>query len=640
MKLGATKKPLLALCIALSFLFHVGVIWFFVSHPVYLDSRDTKTALKPTHNPTLIPKEQDEILVERIEKALEESLNNAQIASHAFPENRSTAWQNDVFQDEEMSEEETEPPVTKTLFVSKASIREGELAFVSSAPSDFASSMPPPFDPDFEASLRDFALDDEIEESSLSYESEKSNSIDLTQSFATSETPSFSSALEDDFTLTDQQFFPSSMPTHDEKGLTPDFISLLKRLKTPKMELSEEISEEKVFSELKESSAPKLILPNSVDYLRSQWVKRSLAERNLPDLDFYGLGEISTQLEWEEDVDVDFALMSLPEGNKYVFSLTFYPEFATEHNPMQQNFYFIIDRSSSVEKHKFNRYKRAVQRAMAALHEGDHFNIFVFDKNISKLSDRTLPVTPKTIERAEDFLEDLTSKPHFASGEIFDTIEKVLPSQLDPDQLHSVILITNGNTSLSSQKQKSALSTWAKKFEGLVNFYASASGKGNNLVLLDLLSYCTGGKMLYSDTNAGFPRKLVHLIKDLHNPLVKNVHVEVTPSDPNAQVRIHPNASFLPPMFANQPYTLTGTIDELCDLTVFIQGRNHDKWLNIRKPLSLKNAPQGGRSLEKTWASTQAKMCYDHFLKNGKSTHLKEAVEIVSPYRGVIASEQ
>ncbi|MDN3505602.1 MAG: VWA domain-containing protein [Simkaniaceae bacterium] len=629
------RKRLLVSCLLASIALHIGAVWFLFASPYHFDIGDTHSLLKPAPIPTIATKEDEELLVEKIEKALEESLNTVSLASAERSLKQDIAHDQNYYEEDEETEEISFSE-NKTLFVSKPSLTQEKPLPIQHVANEFASSMPPPFDPEWEASLKDFALDEEFEEGPISHESEKLASIDFTDPQVVEETAPMAQVVEDDYTLTDQQFLPTALPTHTTEGLDPHFVASLKKLKTPRMEAKGE----KMFAQLSESTAPKLILPNSVDYLRSQWVKRSLADRSLPELDHYGLENIATQLEWEEDLDIDIALMPAPEGGKYVFSLTIHPEFDTECSSIPQNFYFLIDRSNSVDKGKFNRFKRAVQRSLAALQEGDTFNIYIFDKNVSKLSSRNLPVTSKSIQMAEDFLEGQTAKTHFAATEVYSSLDRMLPEKFHPDELHSVILITDGNTLLSSQKQKRALAGWTEKYKDTVNFYAAAAGKGNNLVLLDLLSYSTSGKMLYSDTNAGFPRKLVHLVKDLHNPLVKNVTVDITPSDTNARVALYPQGRELPPMFANQPYVITGTIDELSDLTLYIQGKNNDKWLNVRKRLTLSDATKGGRSLEKLWAHTQSKICYDHFLKNGKASHLKEAVQIVAPYRGIIAAEQ
>ncbi|NGX37556.1 MAG: hypothetical protein K1000chlam2_00712 [Chlamydiae bacterium] len=639
MKFGNIRKSLLISCLIVSVALHIGAVWFIYSHPFQFASTDKMALVGPAPSPTILHQDDAEALVQRMEKALEESLNTIVALTPKENTHIDLAKAPPLDDEEIIQIGKSLPP--KQLFASSGKMSKDDLAQMQSKENDFATNMPPLFDPEFEASLHEFALDDELEEDPFTYKSEKYASIDFSDSRNSCETPGAAQIIEDDLTMTDQQFCPSALPTHRSEGLDPHFVSSLQKLKTPRAEVTEEMSEDKMFNRLDESTTPNLILPNSVDYLRSQWIKRSLAEQQLPDLDYYGLEEITTTLQWEEDIDIDIALMPAPEGNKYIFSLTIHPEFETDCQTMHQNFYFIIDRSSSIEKHKFSRFKRAVQRSLAALCEGDHFNIYIFDKNVVKLSDRNLPVTPKTIQMAEDYLDHQSGKTHFAATEVYTSLEKMLPDHFDPDELHSVILITDGNTLLSSQKQQKTLSQWAKKYDGAVNFYTAAAGKGNNLVLLDLLSYSTAGKMLYSDTNAGFPRKLVRLVKDLHNPIVKNISIDISPSDSGAKVTLYPrNQQQLPPMFAQQPYTVVGTIDELCDLTLFIQGRNHDKWLNIRKQISLRNATRTGRSLEKLWANTQSKICYDHFLKNGKNTHLKEAKQIVAPYRGVIATDQ
>ena len=433
--------------------------------------------------------------------------------------------------------------------------------------------------------------------------------------------------------MTDEQFSPDALPTTQIEELTPQLVQSLKNLKIASKD--QPAAPEQLFTDLQESTAPQLILPNAVDYLRTQWIKRSMAEITLPDLDYYGLDKMAKSLNWQEDLDVDVTFMPDPMTNKYIFSLTLHPELEENTEGMRQNFYFLIDRSSSIEKHKLSRFKMAVQRSLAALCEGDSFNVYFLDKQVTKLSEKNLPVTPKTIQMAEEFLEERQN-----GKEPYRTLESLLPTNCHPDELHSFIFLTDGNCLYSAQRQKKLMNQLTQQGDQNIHFYTAAAGKGNNLVLLDLLSYASAGKLIYSDTNAGFPRKMVQLVKNLHNPIVKNPTIEVSPSASKAHVELHPKGNFLPPMFAGQPYVITGTVDELCDLTLFIQGKNRDKPVNIRKRISLKEAAAGGRSLEKLWAESLSKICYEHFLENGKALYLKEAEQIVAPFHGDIASAQ
>ncbi len=628
MKFAVVRKPLLIFCLTASIALHIGAVWFLYAHPFKMVESDSLSMIKPSPDPKFIPKEDETLFAQKVERALEESLNRVVSLSQSSLHQQLVASTQKEEEDHKIPQLHAKPAISEDFFV------------LETGNEEFAATMPPLFDPELEESLSSFALDEEEEEELFPFESEKVASVDFTDHRLRENPPPVAQIFEDDYTMTDAQFSPSSLPLEQSKSLTTQYIASLKTLEVAKAPVSEEMDEEKMFTALEESTSPKLVLPNSVDYLRSQWVKRSLAERHMPELDHYGLDEIASNIEWEDDLNIQVVMSPDPTGTKYVFSLEIEPEFEADCAPMNQNFYFLIDRSSAVEKNKFNRFKRAVQRSMAALCDGDHFNIYIFDKKIEKLSDRALPVSARTLSMAEDFLEKQNAKTHFAASDPYVSLEKMLPERFDPEELHSVLLITDGNTLLSPTKQKRALSNWANRFEGNVQFYTAACGRGNNLVLLDLLSYVTGGKLLYSDTNAAFPRKLVRLVRDLHNPIMKNVTIEVSGADPHAQVTLFPKRQLLPPMYGGKNYQVVGTIDELCDLNVFIQGRNHDRWLNIRKQVTMHDAPRGGRQLEKLWATTQSKICYDHFLQNGKTAHLREAKQIVAPYKGTIALDE
>lgn len=597
MKFGEIRKPLLIFCLSASVALHCGAVWIIHSHPLILKREDTALLMKSAPEPKILTRDTAERMVVHMEKALEESLNQVIAVTHFSKPNQPVA-QVEVEEEKSFEPEPTVP--------------------------EFTATLPPLFDP--EGDLAEFAYDSAFEETPKSapvptaiiqVESPLPNAVSIAQ------------LTDDDYTMTDEQFSPDALPT-TQMELAPQLIRSLKKLKIGTLE-----SGEKLFTDLQENSAPQLILPNSVDLLRTQWIERSMAEISLPDLEYYGLAKTSN-LRWQEDLDVEVTLMPDPATNKYIFSLTIHPEFEEECKNMKQNFYFVVDRSSSIEKHKLSRFKMAVQRSLAALCEGDNFNIYFFDKYLTKLSEKNLAVSPRTIQMAEDFLEQEREgiKEHYRS------LETLIPTQFNPNELHSIILITDGGMLQNAQREKKFLSEWLAKGERNVSFFTAAAGKGNELVLLDLLSYATAGKLIYSDTNAGFPRKMVQLVKNLHNPIVKDLSVEVSPSASNAKVELHPQNGFLPPMFAGQPYTITGTVDELCDLTLFIQGKNHDKYINVRKRISFKEAPSGGRTLEKTWAETQAKICYEHFLESGKPLYLKQAEQIVAPFHGDIATNQ
>jgi len=615
---GETRKPLLLFCLVASIGLHLGGVFLIYRASPTIPEETATLQLKPA--PRLVPKDPEELLVERVERALEQSLNDAIAFAHQVAPKTDDIAQTDSYE-------------AKPLY-NAPKVEKEEWEALNRGEGEFASTMPPLFDPEMEAFFSSFALDHELDEIPIGFESERVPTIDINTLAQEAPAPALQ-MVSDDYTLTDNQFSPTALSTSQDDKLSAHLVAKLQKLSTKEAPQRQELT----FTNLSESNSPRLILPNAVDYLRSQWVKRSLAEKKTPNIERYGLDTITHHLNFEEDVEIDVQIMTDPKSNRYVFSLKIHPEFQANCEPMGQNFYFLIDNSKTIESHKYGRFKRAVQRAMNALHEGDKFNICILGKKVTQLSDAPLPFTPRTLEKATEFLEREKSAIEFTPTDLFSTLKKILPNSAHPDEIHSVILMTDGKNLLSTPAEKKELTKWATRTEDKFHFYTAASGKGNNLVMLDLVSYITGGSLLYSDTNAGFPRKLVHLIKDLHNPIVKNLSVEIAAKDPSADVSIEPKIHHFPPMFAGQPYEIVGTMDELCDLTLYLQGQNHDQWVNVHKTVSFHQAPPGGRALERLWADVQSKICYEHYLKNGKNTHLEEAKSIARAHRGVIASE-
>lgn len=600
MRFKRIPKPLFVSCLAVSMALHAGAFYYFYHNPAEIDRSEFMGASEEKAHPRAIPLIQEEVLISRIERALEESLN--QLAAVQYDESSPT--QNYAYANSYEEKEE-----------------------------DFA--LPPLFDPERSVSLCNYALDDEIE-SPFEHKFEKYASVDLMDPLLRTGLPE--SIMESAFEESDEEIEEfEAHPTLVGKKFEYSLSSDLSILTTPTE--AEQSSDKVPFEKIQESTIPRLVTVSAVDYLRDKWVERTLAEPTLPSFEHYGIQELTGSIDWDEEIASEVSYVQDPESGRYIFSVTLHPEVNQNAEKLPQHFYFVIDRSHSMEKQKMSRFNRAVGRALAALDEEDHFNIVMFDKHIERFSEKELTANSKNIQRAQDFLDRQQAKPT-SSNQPYTSLDKILPERMNKDEVYSVILISDGNALLGDARQKKTMAEWFKTSEGNVNFYTATSGKDNNLPILDLLSQGTAGKLLYSDTNAGFPRKLVRLVKDLHDPLVKNVTVDAITRDSNAKITLAGTQNTpLPPMFASKPYTLIGTIDELCDFTLLIQGKSGEHQINIKKEISLKDAKLGGRSLTKAWATSKAAVCYEKFLETGKKIHLKEAKEIVAPYDGIISSE-
>lgn len=380
----------------------------------------------------------------------------------------------------------------------------------------------------------------------------------------------------------------------------------------------------------KESLAPSkqpLMIFKSFQEPVADWVVSSTKPSSLKKIEEYALPDMLATLDWGAHFNVETEVMPDPEGEGYIFLIRLQPRVDLSSKKMRQNFTFLIDRSNSIDKHYYESFKKAVFRTLAFLPEGDRFNIIVFDRKISRLSEQHLPISKSSIHYAKQFLAKQENGTLFTATEIYPVLEKALPSYAPDEEMNTAFILTDGNTLLSLKKQKKALQRLIEKNSGKLSLHTAAAGISNNIVLLDLLSSANRGSLFYSRTYASFPRKFVNAVTRLKNPLLKDISFKYHTSDPNVKIALYPSSYATPALTHLEPYLIIGKSPTLADFTLFIEGRNRDQWVSINKEISLAHSKQGGAFLEKKWALQKTRLCYESFLKEGSGSYLKEAKE-------------
>lgn len=353
---------------------------------------------------------------------------------------------------------------------------------------------------------------------------------------------------------------------------------------------------------------------------------------DLPSFSYYNMPQGGDVLEWTDDFDVEVRTMKEEDG-KYLFSLTFLPKFDMSSRRLKQNYCFLIDRSNSIEKHRYQTFRRGVSKALASMREGDNFNILICDTKLTRLSDKPLPYTKKNLHLAEEFLEKQGAGSYFTASDIYASLAKTIPTDLPEDEMTSVILLSDGDSQAHPDKQRKAINAWLKKNEGKVALYSAAVGQNNNLTLLDMLSTLSRGYLLYSDTHSAFPRKLAKLVINLKNPLAKDTTTIISNADPSSNIKLYPSSAHLPILFSDHPYVIIGTADKLTDFTLLFEGRNKNQWLNIKKTISFAKAKES-RSIEKLWTVHQAYDYFEQYLKEGKTAQMNKVNELLKSNAG------
>lgn len=327
------------------------------------------------------------------------------------------------------------------------------------------------------------------------------------------------------------------------------------------------------------------------------------------------------------------------EGEGYLFRLELKPKEGSHFRRIAQNYFFLIDRSASIPSARFDATKKAVAKALAYLHQGDTFNILLFDDKITPFAQSNVPYSQTSLEQAEQFLEKAKSGGLFTSTDLYQSLGRIVPEMVAPQEVNTAILLSDGDTNLNPDKQRETIVNWTRNNGGKISLYSMASGKGNNLALLDLLSVFNKGGLSYAVQTSGTEHILLQLIGAIRSPIAKQISV-TTVGKPGAEITLLPPNSFLPNLFENTPYIVYGAINRLEDFHVFYQGRYYDKHLDIKQTVSFKEAHKGDQAvLEKKWALYQAYKRYEQYLTDGNKSHLAQAKQLLKAHRLPVAFE-
>ncbi len=356
-------------------------------------------------------------------------------------------------------------------------------------------------------------------------------------------------------------------------------------------------------------------------------------KESLRGFDVKSLGAIAGS----DDFNLKVEYSSRKEGG-YLFRLELKPKQDVKFKHIKQNFFFLIDRSHSIRLNRYQITKVAVAKALALLQKDDTFNVLVFDDAITRLSDQNLLWNAYNISIARDFIQKQEYGGLFANTDLYSSLGMIIPSIVPENEVNTAILLSDGDTFLSSDKQRKSIGNWTEKNAGKVSLYAIASGRGNNLALLDILSLFNKGALHYSPTDMGIENVLFNLIQSIRNPIGKEITLTVLPSSQETVVFLYPQAQFLANLYENTPYVVYGMTNQLNDFHIFFQGKYYDKLLDIKQKVSFKEASKiEAEVLEKKIAMQKAYSAYYLYLLSGQQVHLNEVKQLLSPYRIPIA---
>jgi hypothetical protein len=349
---------------------------------------------------------------------------------------------------------------------------------------------------------------------------------------------------------------------------------------------------------------------------------------NLPKLPT--LAELETS-SYSDSFDADLVFLPREDGKGYIFALTLIPQPDLKLPKLNQRITFLIDRSNSIQQGRLNATKAAVHKVLEELSPDDMFNIIAFDSKMEKMSPNDLPCMGKAYALAEAFLEKIQLGSFFSTSDLYRPLFLTVPGHARNDEVHTAILLTDGESFAKKTAQRSVLHDWTQYNAGKVTLFA-ISMNDSHMATLDAAAAFNRGKVINAPSNRGLKRKLLKLVKNIQHPVAKNLACHAISRSPQAKIQIYPKTSQMPHLYLDQPYVILGETDTLDDFILFVQGRLKDRWLNVKKTISFLNARKGNKTLKQELALQSAYQLYEQYVVDDNPKHIADAQALLEPY--------
>lgn len=291
-----------------------------------------------------------------------------------------------------------------------------------------------------------------------------------------------------------------------------------------------------------------------------------------------------------DDFDLKVEYAFVPEEKHYLFKLSLQPKPRIKFKKIAQNFFFLIDRSHSIRYQRYLFTKHAVINALKHLSAGDSFNILLFDDHVERFSPENVLWTSENVEKARQWLLPRRHGGVYGSTDLYTSLGDIVPEAVEDNEVNTAILFSDGDTYLSLEKQRKAISVWEEKNLGKVSLFSVAAGRGNHLDLLSYLSYLNKGLLYYASADAELDLILQGIMEDVGNPVGKEIAVSAVSQDAEQRIAFFLNGRQLPDLYGNRPFVVFGTTNKPAEFHLFFQGKHYEKPLDIRQTVSFDRA--------------------------------------------------
>lgn len=382
--------------------------------------------------------------------------------------------------------------------------------------------------------------------------------------------------------------------------------------------------------------APTIEKSEAKPHLEPALLEWQNADASLPQIDLDFDDEVLIEWACEEapsaadvaQTQVDYCRHPWKKG--YIFRLRVWPPKAPA-SRIQHNITFLIDRSNSISAARFLATKQAVAKAVMQIDEADSFNIVFFDTATHPFNAAPVAATPSNVDAALHFLHEMGEGGFFSSTDLYRSLGKIVPKVVSDGAVNSLILLSDGETILNRSEQRGAINRWRQQSKDRLSLFCVASGKRNNLAMLDLLSRLNRGQLRFVRHVDQLEQTVVQLTREIARPIGQEVSITALRPAGQGRIKLYPSSGHEPNLYAERPYELFGTTETLEEFVLFIQARHLDQWLDLRAEVAFDGPASNPSKLRHLLVQHTAYDLYLGYLNSGNGRLIDQARELLHP---------
>ena len=238
-----------------------------------------------------------------------------------------------------------------------------------------------------------------------------------------------------------------------------------------------------------------------------------------PDIDFQLFFDVP-------DDDMGFNVLPYKqEGEDGFFIALISPRYKfAEDLAIPRDVVFVIDKSGSMRRGKFEQAREALLYSIRALGEEERFGLVAFSSTVRLFESRLLPATEANVVKAESFLEELEV---IGGTDINRGLKEGLDLFESSDALKIMVFLTDGLPTIGVRDVKTILDDANHWNLRNVRIFAFGLGYDVNTYLLDMLSRESRGASEYVRPEERVDYRVKRFFEKLSLPLLADVEVEI-----------------------------------------------------------------------------------------------------------------